>query len=333
MKTDIQNILSYVLKRKENLSDSKQFRFFMSMYAAKRNKYGQVPQDRQQGQWKRKLIVPEDMEKIDNWACKPHHEENQPKHLAYKVGLALLEHDCSRGTGVLYQIRRSFFHPMYENGQLSYRVKNNVVRKTMRGNGKGIYKPMDFLVSAKHEVEIIRRLLKVLPNQGCCHCLCADIPKQIGEDPECSCDMIFLNEVDQKRWRVTDQVWFKRQKMSREALEGLVREICKLAENKEDHTNGDIRCTVMTSLAMAKLSPDQVNMFSKSTPAQQEHYKRLGEQMTEKQIRQATALTSASGRNALQGKENLFGELGGGECEETMMIYKRYMVLFNSKVS
>ena len=46
MKTAIQNVLTYMLKKKEKLED---FKFFMGTYNAKRNKYAEVPQERTQG--------------------------------------------------------------------------------------------------------------------------------------------------------------------------------------------------------------------------------------------------------------------------------------------
>ena len=46
-----------MLKKKEKLED---FKFFMGTYNAKRNKYAEVPQERTQGDRKRKMIVPED---------------------------------------------------------------------------------------------------------------------------------------------------------------------------------------------------------------------------------------------------------------------------------
>ena len=52
-----------MLKKKEKLED---FKFFMGTYNAKRNKYAEVPQERTQGDRKRKMIVPEDQVLRDN---------------------------------------------------------------------------------------------------------------------------------------------------------------------------------------------------------------------------------------------------------------------------
>ena len=328
LKTDLQNMVTRVFKRTEYISDSKVMPFFLSVYIGKQNKYAYVPQEMVEGDRKRKLIMPPDLERIDCWVAAPHQELERPRHLALKVAFSLLEHDCSRGTGVLFQIRRRSITPHYdEEGGLYFRFKQVVVRKTMMGSCKRGYKPLDFSMTAALEVENLRRLLEVLPPVGCQYCLQALVMKPVGQDPLCICDKIFLNEVSLDKWRPNNNIWFKHQACSRESVSNMVRELCKLAGTKEDHTNGDVRVTIMTSLAMAQMSPNQVSTFSKSTPAEQERYKRLGEQMTEKQIQQARALTSSSGRNALRGLGNKFGDLSGGADSRTHQIYRRYLAL------
>ena len=128
-------------------------------------------------------------------------------------------------------------------------------------------------------------------------------------------------------WRPDHQVWFKLQPWSREKLQNLTSEVSKLAGTQNVYTNGSIRPSVMTSLTKGKLTPNQVAQFTHSTPLQQEGYKRLGELMTPEQIRQATALMSASGRMALRGGQNMFGNLKGKTSEDEKM-YNNFKKIF-----
>ena len=54
-------------------------------------------------------------------------------------------------------------------------------------------------------------------------------------------------------------------------------------------------------------------------PIQQEKYKRLGELMSRDEVRQATALLSASGREALRGRENRFGSLAKADSHDVVL--------------
>ena len=143
MKKAIQNVLTYMLKKKEKLED---FKFFMGTYNAKRNKYAEVPQERTQGDRKRKMIVPEDQVLRDKFLTQDVDQVECPEDLALKVGTVLLEADVARGTSVLKQIRRSFIKVANDSqGKPMIVVKGNVKRKTNRWNSKQ-FKPMDFKI-------------------------------------------------------------------------------------------------------------------------------------------------------------------------------------------
>ena len=139
MKTAIQNVLTHMLKKKEKLG-----RF--QICHAKRNKYAEIPQERTQGDRKRKMIVPEDQVLSDKFLTQDVDQVECPEDLALKVGTVLLEADVARGTSVLKQIRRSFIKVANDSqGKPMIVVKGNVKRKTNRWNSKQ-FKPMDFKI-------------------------------------------------------------------------------------------------------------------------------------------------------------------------------------------
>ena len=124
IKTGLQNLLSFLLKRSDKIDD---FKFFMGLYIGKRNKYALVPQDRVQGERKRKLIRPEDQALRDIFLTQDVDKVEVPEDLQLIVGTALLEADVSRGTAVLKQIRREYISVQNDDGG-----KPMIVVKEMR---------------------------------------------------------------------------------------------------------------------------------------------------------------------------------------------------------
>ena len=245
-------------------------------------------------------------------------------------GTLCMEHDLTRGARVLRQIRRSFLRFQYYNdGKMTLNVKGVVKRKTMTGSSK-LYEPMDFTVNGQLECAIAKRVMEVLPPQGCRYCVCAPVPMPIGQHPNCCCDKIFLQQRDPKKWRPEHTVWFKQSAWSKDKFASLTTEVCNLAKTKRVYTNGSIRATAQTAFQKAKLTPNQVAQFSKSTPAEQEKYKRLGELMTRDEVRQATSLITASGREALRGKDNQFGSLKN-TMDPHDEIYKTFKSVFEKE--
>ena len=87
--------------------------------------------------------------------------------------------------------------------------------------------------------------------------------------------------------------------------------VSKEAGTSKVYTNGSIRPTNLTSMAMTGLTPGQIsNSFNlQQTYSEQEKYKRIGEMMSDEEKRVATMINTASGRNALRGFDNEFGSL------------------------
>ena len=85
----------------------------------------------------------------------------------------------------------------------------------------------------------------------------------------------------------------------------------KEAGTSKVYTNGSIRPTNLTSMAMTGLTPGQIsNSFNlQQTYSEQEKYKRIGEMMSDEEKRVATMINTASGRNVLRGFDNEFGAL------------------------
>ena len=120
------------------------------------------------------------------------------------------------------------------------------------------YKPMNFLVRGQYEVAVIRKLLDTLPPVGCAYCSLAEPAKVLGADPSCVCNHLFLTQRSVLKWRSTDKVWFARSKWSDERLQNLTATVCKEAGTKKAYSNGSIRPTNLTSMAMTGLTPGQM---------------------------------------------------------------------------
>ena len=308
LKTGLQNILKFFLKRKEKVED---LTFFMGLYTAKRNKYAVVPQENVQGDRKRKMIVPTDQELRDRFLTKPVDDVAEPEELLLIVGTILLESDISRGTAVLGQIRRSFMSIKADGeGKHYIVVKGNARRKTNNGNSKK-YKPMNFKIMGELEVKAIKKLLDTLPSVGCHNCTLSTPARTVGENSNCVCDHIFLKQRDLLHWRKTDKVWFARQKWSDNKLEKLTAMVSMKAGTAKVYSNGSIRPSNMTSLTMTGMSSDQLahSFGLQQNYGQQEKYKRLGEMMNDDQKRMATMVNTASGRKFLRGGTNEFGSV------------------------
>ena len=308
LKTGLQNILKFFLKRKEKVED---LTFFMGLYTAKRNKYAVVPQENIQGDRKRKMIISTDQELRDRFLTKPADDVAEPEELLLIVGTILLESDISRGTAVLGQIRRSFVSIKADGeGKHYIVVKGNARRKTNNGNSKK-YKPMNFKIMGELEVKAIKKLLDTLPSVGCHNCTLSTPARTVGENSNCVCDHIFLKQRDLLHWRKTDKVWFARQKWSDNKLEKLTAMVSMKAGTAKVYSNGSIRPSNMTSLTMTGMSSDQLahSFGLQQNYGQQEKYKRLGEMMNDDQKRMATMVNTASGRKFLRGGTNEFGSV------------------------
>ena len=88
------------------------------------------------------------------------------------------------------------------------------------------------------------------------------------------------------------------------------------------YTNGSIRPTNLTSLAMTGVTPQQIatSLNLQQSYAEQECYKRLEEMMSEDEKRKVSLINTASGRAALRGKVNKFGTLDARPNEKKVLI-------------
>ena len=331
LKTGLKNVLNFFLKRSDTL-ESQAFPFFNSNYISKRNKYARVPQEMVQGDRKRKFINQDDLTLRDEFLTQDVESLKCPDHLNLIVGTALLEADVSRGTTVLGQIRRNYIRETNdETGKSMIVVKGNVERKTSRGNSKA-FKPMDFKIRGEHEVKAIRKLLNTLPPVGCIYCTLCSPARSVGEDPRCVCQSLFLTQRNLLHWRPTDKTWFNRCQWSLEKLKNLTAMVSRQAGTQNRYTNGSIRPTNMTSMAMTGLTPAQIkeSFQLQQSYSEQEKYKRLGQLMTNEEKRVACSVNTASGRNALRGLENKFGPLRLQQNDQTK-IYDTFKKIMEKK--
>ena len=329
LKTGLKNMMTFFLKRTDNIDS---YNFFTGCYTSKRNKYGAVPQLKVQGDRKRSRILQVDLAKRDIFLTKDVDQVDYPEQLLLIVGTILLEGDIARGTCVLKQIRRNYIHVTNDDqGNIMVIVKGNVIRKTNTGSSKE-YKAMDFKIRGKYEVKAIQKLLNTLPPVGCNYCTLAVPAKTVGESPDCVCQHLFLHQRNVMKWRLTDRTWFARSKWSDERLNNLTAMVSKEAGTSKVYTNGSIRPTNLTSMAMTGLTPGQIakSFNLQQTYSEQEKYKRIGEMMTEDEKRLATMINTASGRNALRGLGNEFGDLELQEVEERRL-YDQHKAVMGGK--
>ena len=210
-------------------------------------------------------------------------------------------------------------------------VKGNVIRKTNTGSSK-VYIPMEFKIRGQYDVKAIQKLMNTLPPVGCNHCTLAIPAKTVGESPDCVCQHLFLHQRNLLSWRRTDKTWFARSKWSEQRLNNLTAMVSKEAGTSKVYTNGSIRPTNLTSMAMTGLTPGQIsNSFNlQQTYSEQEKYKRIGEMMSDEEKRVATMINTASGRNVLRGFDNEFGALELHEVKERR-IYDQHKEIMAGK--
>ena len=230
----------------------------------------------------------------------------------------------ARGKDCIQQIRRRYVKvEVDEEGREVVRIRGNVHKKTMQGRADD-FKPLDVVVHGQAEVlqkcslsilifvlfqvEIIKKLVKHLPPVGCKHCVNAVPPKPVAVHDRCVCDDIFLQPL--QHWRPSNQTWFARERRGNHWHQDVMKAISEEAKLGKIYTNGSIRPTVVTELISAGLSNRQVMEFTgHKSHAMVQKYNRQLEWMNNAEVRQAKMLMNSSGRNALRGEENKFGDV------------------------
>ena len=169
------------------------------------------------------------------------------------------------------------------------------------------------------QVGLIMELLEHLPERGCKYCVEADPPEAIGVNRKCCCDDLFLKPVGPLKWRPTDSKWFDRQRRGESWYKNLVARISSKAETSKVYTNSSYRPSGITGLASAEYSNKEIMMFTGQKSSEVvERYKKQANRLTPEQVREAGMLLCPSGRQALRGGENYFGEIEGGGEEDNV---------------
>ena len=148
-----------------------------------------------------------------------------------------------------------------------------------------------------------------LPSVGCKYCIDAEPPQRVAVHDRCVCDDLFLQP--KSSCRAADKVWFVRERRGNNWFQDVMKSISQEAGLSKIYTNGSIRPTVVTDLLAAGYTNAQVMEFTgHKTHGMVQKYNRDMERMNRVEIRQAKMLLNSSGRNALRGRQNRFGELG-----------------------
>ena len=131
-----------------------------------------------------------------------------------------------------------------------------------------------------------------------------------GRSPKCTCDNIFLQPTDSKRWREIDAVWFIRQRRGLAWFNTVLSVISSKAGLGSRYTNSSLRAGTITELARAGFDNRVIGQITgQKGHSIIEQYKKKAKMMSEKEKREAAMLVSSSGRNSLRGAGNFWGEL------------------------
>ena len=178
---------------------------------------------------------------------------------------------------------------------------------------------------------MLEKLLSHLPPPGCKRCVHGCPPSPLGQHNLCTCDELYLQSLPAVTWRPTNLVWFSRQRRGTTWHKNLVAAISCKASLAQRYTNPSFRPTVITELLMAGFTNREIGQFT----GQKNHhiieqvrldlltrdynillqYKRKLELMSVEEKRGASVLMTPSGRRALRGDSNLWGDIDteGGE--------------------
>ena len=123
------------------------------------------------------------------------------------------------------------------------------------------------------------------------------------------CDDLFLKPLLNRR--PSDKVWFARERRGHNWHQDIMKNVSEEAQLSKVYTNGSIRPTIVTHLLAAGYDNRTImEITGHKSHAMVQTYSRQLERMDSVEHRQANMLLNSSGRNALRGMENRFGEVG-----------------------
>lgn len=147
-----------------------------------------------------------------------------------------------------------------------------------------------------------------LPSIGCKYCVNANPPQARAVHNQCVCDDLMLKPLPNRR--PSDKVWFARERRGHNWYQDVMKNISEEAKLSKVYTNGSIRATIVTQLIAAGYTNRTImEITGHKSHAMVQTYSRQLEMMDSVEHRQANMLLNSSGRNALRGRENRFGEV------------------------
>ena len=155
----------------------------------------------------------------------------------------------------------------------------------------------------------MKELVDHLPSVGCKHCIKGDPLQPVAVHKLCVCEDLFLQLL--ANWRPAAKVWFARERRGNNWHQNVMKTISEEAKLSKIYTNGSIRASLVTELLAAGYDNRIImELTGHKSHAMVQTYSRQLERMDSVEHRQANMLLNSSGRNALRGRENMFGELG-----------------------
>ena len=121
---------------------------------------------------------------------------------------------------------------------------------------------------------------------------------------------MFLCPRPARTWRPSDKVWFGRCRQGVNWFKNVIKTVSYRARCSRVYTNGSLRPTAVTQLAAAGYANKVIQeVTGHKSSVMVEAYKRQNEFMRKEERRELSMLTTSSGRNALRGVENKWGEV------------------------
>ena len=160
------------------------------------------------------------------------------------------------------------------------------------------------------QVSLLEKLLYHLPEVGCKRCIHADPPCTIGSNALCTCEDLFLRPLPTLNWRPTNKTWYAHQRCGVNWEKEVTKKVSALLHLSRTYTNSCFRPTTITQLSSAGFA----NRVTAQITGQKGHnvveaYKRQAELMKKQEWREASILQAPSGREALRGQTNQWGDI------------------------
>lgn len=134
----------------------------------------------------------------------------------------------------------------------------------------------------------------------------------VNTSKNCVCDDLLLKPLPSLDWRSNHQTWYARQRRGQSWIKNIIKDVCSYAGTSQVYTNSTLRPSNITELHLAGYGHKEIAQFTdQKCESVVAHYNKTKDLMSEEEKRDARMLLNPSGRRALRGGPNLWGETSG----------------------